>query len=208
MADANRMMELQQELLALSISDWYEKLFSFQWFVIVFILVVPWIIWWKLVNKKYIAEIFSFGLLILAVGSFLNGIGTQYFWSYPYTLLPGLPRVYMITYSVLPVVFMLLYQYFRAWKSFAIATIVSGLVGAFVLQPIMVWLDMMTFIRWNYFYSFLAYIVAGLAVRLLHQAVLHKGPIPIKDVDDTAEIKKQPGLVSPAFKRLINKNKP
>lgn len=56
MADANRMMELQQELLSLRTIDWYEKVFSLQWFFLVFLLIVPWIIWWRLVKRKHIAE--------------------------------------------------------------------------------------------------------------------------------------------------------
>lgn len=209
MADTNRMMELQKELLALRISSWYEKIFSFQWFFIAFLIIVPWIIWWRLVNKKYITEIFSFGLLITITASLLNEAGlTLLLWRDPYTLLPVPPRWFAPAYSVLPVTFMLIYQYFRTLKSFTIATIVLAAISAFVFQPILTWLGIFILIKWNYFYSFLTFIIAGLGVRLLHQVVLQREPMAIENVDTTAKVKKQPNLAFPALKRIINRRKP
>jgi hypothetical protein len=203
------MMELQQELLSLRISGWYEKVFSFQWFFIVFLIIVPWIIWWRLVNKKYIAEIFSFGLLIAILDATLNeiGLGLQ-LWKAPYTLAPVPPRWYAPAYSYLPVTFMLIYQYFRTWKSFTIATMVLAAVSAFVFQPILTWLGIFILVKWNYFYSFLTFIAAGLGMRLLHQAVLQRAPMAIENANNSSMAEKQPDLASPTFKRIIKKIKP
>ncbi|MFA4884762.1 MAG: CBO0543 family protein [Desulfotomaculaceae bacterium] len=209
MADPNRMMELQQELLALRISDWYEKVISFQWFFLVFLLIAPWIIWWRFVNRKNIAEIFSFGLLISVISSFLNATGLQLLlWSYPYKLLPYSSRAFSISYSVLPVIFMLMYQYFRTWKSFATANVIMALIFAFILQPILKWMGMYTMINWSYFYSFAIYIMMGLGLRLLLQVILQRELMVIENVETTAGIQKQPGLANPALKRIINKIKP
>lgn len=209
MADANRMMELQQQLLALRISDWYEKVISFQWFFLVFLLIVPWIILWRLVKRKYIAEILSFGLLITAMSSFLNGNGLNLLlWSYPYKLLPFSPRAYAISYSVLPVTFMLMYQYFRTWKSFATANVIMATIFAFILQPILKWMGMYTMINWSYFYSFAIYIMMGLGLRLLLQVILQRELMATESVETNTGIKRQPGLASPALKRIINKIKP
>lgn len=202
MADANRMMELQQELLALRTIDWYEKVFSFQWFFLVFLLVVPWVVWWRLVKREYISEILSYGLLILAISSFLNGSGLNLLlWSYPYRLLPFSPRIYLISYSVLPVTYMLMYQYFRTWKSFAAANVVLALVFAFILQPILRWMGMYNMINWSYFYSFVIYIVMGLGTRLLLQAIL-KGKLMITE-NIAGDLRKN--FLSPAFKKSKDK---
>ncbi len=209
MADPNRMMELQQELLTLRINDWNEKVISFQWFFLVFLLIVPWIIWWRFVNRKHIAEILSFGLLIEATSSFLNSSGLSLgLWSYPYSLLPYSPRVYSISYSVLPVTFMLMYQYFRTWKSFATANVIMASIFAFILQPILKWLGMYTIINWSYFYSFIIYIIMGLGLRLLLQVILQRELMATESVETNTGIKKQPCLASPVLKRIINKFKP
>lgn len=209
MADVNRMMELQRELLSLRYSDWYEKVFSFQWFSLVFLLIVPWIIWWRLVDRKHIAIIFSFGLLISATSSFLNSNGLNLLlWSYPYKLLPFSQRVYVISYSVLPVTFMLIFQYFRTWKSFATANVIMASIFAFVLQPILKWLGMYTMINWSYFYSFLIYLIMGLGLRLLLQVILQREPMVSENADAAAEARKQSVLASPALKRILNRFRP
>ncbi|HBV98683.1 MAG: hypothetical protein JL50_17355 [Peptococcaceae bacterium BICA1-7] len=207
MPNSNRIAELQQELLALRISDWHEKVFSFQWFFIIFLLIVPWVIWWKLVNRKYIAEILSFGLLTAITASILNEIFLNLqFWRAPYSLAPVPPRWFAPAYSLLPVTFMLIYQYFQTWRSFTIATIVIAGISAFAFQPILSWMGIMILIKWNYFYSFLTFIAAGLGVRLLHQAIIQT-ETTIENVKTIAEIKNQPGLSSPALKRMISKIK-
>lgn len=209
MADANRMMELQQELLSLRTIDWYEKVFSLQWFFLVFLLIVPWIIWWRLVKRKHIAEILSYGLLISATSSFLNGNGLNLLlWSYPYRLLPFSPSMYIISYSVLAVTFMLMYQYFRTWKSFATANVIMASIYAFIFQPILKWIGMYTMINWSYFYSFVLYIMMGLGLRLLLQAILQRELMVPEDAKAADGIKKIPGLASPALKRNIDKIKP
>lgn len=205
LADTNRIIELQQEITSLRISDWFEKVFSFQWFFMVFLLVVPWIIWWKFVNRKHIAEIFSFGLLITATSSFFNGIGLHIpLWTYPYKLLPYTGSMYMPSYSVLPVAFMLLYQYFRTWKSFAAANVIMAAIFAFILQPFLKLLGMYNLINWSYVYSFLIYIVMGLGLRLLLRAILQKSLVVSDNKEDAADFKKI-NFASPAFKKITDR---
>lgn len=209
MADTNRMMELQQELLALRFSDWYEKVISFQWFLLVFILIIPWVVWWRLVDRKHISEIFSFGLLVAVTSSFLNSSGLHLLaWSYPYRLLPYSPRVYVISFAIMPVAFMLIYQYFRTWKSFAAANVIMASIFAFVLQPILKWLNMYSMINWSYLYSFLIFIVIGLGARLLLQVVFQRELMTAESADAVEEIKRRSGLASPVLKRKISKFKP
>lgn len=66
----------------------------------------------------------------------------------------------------------------------------------------------MTSTNWNYIYSFLTCVAAGLAIRVLHQAVLKRGVMAVTSNETLTEIREGPGLVSPALKRLINKIKP
>lgn len=200
MVDQNRVMELQQELLALRISDWHDKVFSFQWLLIVFLLVVPWIVWWKLVDRKRTAEIFSFGLLISLVSSVLNGNGLNLMlWSYPYKLIPSSPRAYSFSLSALPVIYMLLYQYFPRWRSFTAATVAMSATVAFIVQPIFSWLNIYQLIKWNYFYSFLSLLFIGMVVRLIQQLVLQRG----NKIEEAApeQTRKSFGFLLPVYKK-------
>lgn len=209
MAAADRMLELHKELLSLRISDWHDKVFSFQWFFIVFLIIAPWVIWWRLANKKYITEIFCFGLLIMVTAITLNDIGLQLLlWKDPFTLFPVPNRWYAPAYSFLPVLFMLTYQYFTTWKSFTVATVVVAAVSAFVLQPILTWMGIFILIKWNYLYSFLIFVFSGLGIRLLLQTILQAKRT---DTGEKAHIlagsPSQSVFASPALKRLVDKLK-
>ncbi len=174
--DTSRMMELQQELLALRIADWYDKVISFQWFLLLAMLILPWIIWWKIVDRRQIAEIFSYGILVSIISSLFNSNGLNLLlFSYSYNLLPFSPRAYSFSLSVIPVTYMLLFQYFKTWKSFAIATIAVAAISAFGVQPIFAWLDIYKLITWNYLYSFLVLLLIGLGGKVVHQMVIGKG---------------------------------
>jgi len=182
---ASTMMELQKELLALRIADWYDKVISFQWFFLVVLLILPWFLWWRVVDRKQIAEIFSYGLLISLISSLFNGNGLNLIlYSYPYKLLPFSPRAYSFSLTVLPVAYMLLYQYFTTRRSFAIACVVFSAVTAFVIQPILAWMDIYKLIKWNYFYSFLVLLFIGLMARLIHNYVINKSFIAGKNIND------------------------
>ncbi|MDR4886292.1 hypothetical protein RGU12_01870 [Fredinandcohnia sp. QZ13] len=49
----------------------------------------------------------------------LELVGAQYsFWDYPIAFLPIIPRAFPFDFSIVPVAYMLLYQYFRTWTFF------------------------------------------------------------------------------------------
>lgn len=78
---------------------------------------------------------------------------------------------------------------------------------AFIGQPVFKWLCMYELIKWNYFYSFLIFLVMGLGSRLLLQVVFQKKLMATEEVEAAGEKNKLPGLASPAFKRFINRIK-
>jgi len=180
--NSSRVMDLQKELLSLRISDWYDKLFSWQMAFMVIMLVLPWVIWWKIADRRRLVEIFSFGLLISVISSFFNGNGLNLLlWSYPYRLLPFSPRAYTFSLSVIPVSFMILYQYFPKWKSFTFSTTLLAAITAFILQPIFSLVGFYRLINWNYFNSFLALLSIGLMSRLVHQTVVQRAHNTVPD---------------------------
>jgi hypothetical protein len=64
---------------------------------------------------------------------------------------------------------MLLYQYFNTWKTFSIALVGQAAIFAFIGEPISVTLGTVTYLKWNYIYSFIFYIVTGLSARFIIQ---------------------------------------
>ncbi|MDD3023936.1 MAG: hypothetical protein PHE26_08565 [Syntrophomonadaceae bacterium] len=199
MADSTRIMNLQETLLSLRIADWNDKVISFQYFFLVVLLILPWVIWWKVADRKRITEIFAFGLLISVISSFLNGNGLNLLlWSYPYSLLPSSERAYVFSLSALPVAFMIIYQYYPRLMRFGIATLIFSAFMAFVVQPILSLLDLYKLNNWNYFYSFLSLLFLSLVSKLIHQKVLHRG-YNIR-ANDSDEVLNRADSLAPAFK--------
>ncbi|WP_134703025.1 CBO0543 family protein [Ammoniphilus sp. YIM 78166] len=162
-----RVRELQDQLVQLDVERW--SLYAFQawnWWLLVVFLIVPWIIWIKLVDKKRVVEILLFGMVIILITVNLDSLGTHLgFWLYPVKLIPIIPKSLPFDASVVPVAYMLIYQYFRSWKSYTLALVVMAIVYAFFGEPLAHWLDQALYLKWRYTYSFFFYIVTGIAVK-------------------------------------------
>ncbi|MCM3570935.1 hypothetical protein M3183_22960 [Neobacillus mesonae] len=95
-------------------------------------------------------------------------VGLQFsFWEYPIEFLPVIPRAFPFDVSVVPVAYMSLFQYARTWKSFISAQIIMTFAYAFIGEPLCKWINLVCYIKWNYLYSFLYYILLGLGIRAL-----------------------------------------
>ncbi|MEH7500250.1 hypothetical protein [Cytobacillus firmus] len=68
---------------------------------------------------------------------------------------------------MVPVAYMLLYQYFRTWKSFILAQIIMALTYAFIGEPFSEWVELVYYYEWRYSYSFIYYIIVGIVTRAL-----------------------------------------
>nr|WP_154319612.1 CBO0543 family protein [Metabacillus idriensis] len=153
----------------LELNDWLKNEFlTWEWWILVGFLVVPWVIWAKLVKRDMILEILLFGTIIIITTTLLDIVGLQYrFWDYPISFLPIIPRAFPFDFSLVPVAYMLLYQYFRSWKYFVIAQIIMALSFAFIGEPFCEWVKLVYYIEWRYSYSFIYYILVGIGTRAL-----------------------------------------
>lgn len=198
MVDQQYVAGLQRELLALKIADWYDKVSSWQWALVVLLLIVPWIIWWKYVDRKNVSQILVFGLIVALLSSFLNANGLNLLlWSYPYRLLPFSDRLYSVSYTVIPVIMMFLYQFFPGWRPFTASLVVTAAVIAFVAQPVLAAMGMYKIIQWNYFYSFLTLIFIGVSSRFTQQALLKEA---VGEKQKTKRLSRFQGLAAPRKK--------
>jgi hypothetical protein len=146
------------------IDNWLGEGFgSWRWWVLVMLLIFPWVIWAKLVDKKQLHELTLFGMIVMVYSITLDELGFMLgLWNYPLDVIPVFPRLTSIDYTVVPIIFMLIYQCFPTWKSFFWALVTVAAVFAFVVEPIIVYLRFYIIIKWLYLYSFIIYIVMGL----------------------------------------------
>ncbi len=152
-------IKARRELQDLTVAHWLQDdLYKWTWWLNVVLTIAPWIIWWKLVDRKRVLEILAYGLLVTMTSTLMDEWGTQaVFWGYPDVMLPFIPRLFPIDYVLIPVIYMLVYQYFSEWKPFIIASVILAAVFAFALEKAMEGLGLYQLYTWKSIYSFPIY---------------------------------------------------
>lgn len=164
-----REYELQSEADRALKESWINDIvFTWHWWLLVALTIIPWVVWWKVVDRKRIFEILTYGFIVMIVASLFDAIGVENdLWEYHYQLIPLLDVFIVYDISVIPVTYMLIYQYFRTWKSFIISNIVVSGIFSFVSEPILVWLNYHHLLKWEYIYSFPVFIAMAVFAKYL-----------------------------------------
>lgn len=164
-----RILDVQNQAVQLQFLHWCkEEVFTFQFWLLIAMLTIPWIIWVKLVDKKRLNEIFIYGLLVVTVVTLLDELGCQLnLWEYLVDIEPYFPRLIPMNFSMLPVIYMLIYQYFPRWKSFLLFNFFAAVFFTFIGEPILSAAKIYVLIKWKSIYSFPIYIVIAIALKAL-----------------------------------------
>lgn len=171
-------LEAHSHLHQLMYEHWrqYEFL-TYQWWLLLGVLIIPWFIWWKLVDKTRVAIIFSYGLFIMFLVITMDALGiVNKLWIYPVKLLPIIPHTISIDWSMLPILHMLLYQYFPHWKSFLIAETAAAALLAFVGEPIATRLGVYYILYWQHIWSFPIYVGKAVLAKWFIERLIHHRP--------------------------------
>ncbi|KAA0548432.1 hypothetical protein FZW96_07615 [Bacillus sp. BGMRC 2118] len=161
--------ELQDTFVQSDIQSWLNyELFSWNWWILFAFMVVPWILWIKVFDRKRVLELILFGSLVVIPTTYLDAIGSDLrFWMYPTELIPITPRAIAFDMSMVAVAYMLIYQYFGSWKSFSTALVTMAFVFAFLGEPLSHLWHLVYYIKWKYIYSFIYYIITGLTIKAI-----------------------------------------
>lgn len=136
-----------------------ENLFTFSWWILLITTIGAIIVWFILLDKKRIFEIITYGFLVSTVAMSADVLGASLaLWYYPNTLTPVLLPI-EIHKVQMPIIYMIIFQYFNTWKAFLIASTINAFVFAFMLEPLLIWLQIYEPYQWKHIYSFFGYIV-------------------------------------------------
>ncbi|MBB6678077.1 CBO0543 family protein [Cohnella lubricantis] len=150
----------------------HHDLFSWQWWLLLILLFVSWIVWLRLADRSRMKDILLFGSMITLVIIVLDYTGSELqLWSYAYQLLPFTTHLSSVDFSVLPVCHMLVYQFCRSWKAFLAANTVMALLFAFVAEPLFVYWDIYLMDHWEFVYSFPIYIAKAAFLKWLLERI-------------------------------------
>lgn len=105
---------------------------------------------------------------MLVLAESLDHVGYELgFWFYPTELAPLFPRFEEVNLSALPVIYMLIYQYFPTWKGFTTAITVMAAIFTMAAEPALVALGLYTPLHWKPYYGLPVYIAIGLTLKWL-----------------------------------------
>ncbi|HAN10710.1 MAG TPA: hypothetical protein DCP90_08885 [Clostridiales bacterium] len=169
-------VEKRIELKDLNVRFYLEHcLFSLNWWLELIVVFIVWSLWWKFVDKTRLLEITTYGIMvsILATSTDLVGMNLV-LWGYPITLTPLGQLLSAANLSMLPVIYMLVYQYFRSWKLFIIAVFIMSILLSFVVEPLVVWMGIYEMNNWSYFYSVPIYIISAILLKWVINMILAK----------------------------------
>ncbi len=159
----------REQLLKIKTEYWLSSnFFTLPWWIMIFFLTVPWLVWWKLLDKRRIKEVSLYGTFIIFLSALYDSIGSKFnLWVYPYILTPLSERFEPYDYSVLPILYMIIYQKCKTWKSFITVQFIASAILSFIIEPITIYFGIYIMLSWRYEYSFLIYPLTGIMCRLL-----------------------------------------
>ncbi|AGK54614.1 CBO0543 family protein [Bacillus sp. 1NLA3E] len=140
----------------LVLEDWKTSdLFSPKWFGTVGFILLSYFICFKLLDKRRFTQILLFGSLLTVSITVVDLFGTQFGrWTYLTRVFPIVPSLFFFDFTIIPLYYMLVYQYSSTWKSFAIWNAILAGIISFAFFPILTALKMFELNNWKYIYFF------------------------------------------------------
>jgi hypothetical protein len=148
--------KINQELVQI----WVSKIiFSWRWWVELFLSVLPWIIWFKVHDKSKTGRQILVALEVIIITSFLDIVGMLFgLWHYDWNVFPFIPVFIPWNWTLFPVFIILLIQFRPKINAFYKA-IVFSFFCSYIFEPIFEMLGMYHKLRWKSWYSFIIYIL-------------------------------------------------
>lgn len=175
LAQYTEILEMQKHLHELQYEHWIRhELFTWQWWALFAVLIIPWFIWWRLVDKTRTGIILAYGIYIMFIVTAMDATGSALqFWFYPIKLLPIVPDTIGIDWGLLTVAHMLIYQYFPRWKSFIIAEAIAAAFLAFVGEPFAERIGVYLALNWYHHWSFPIYVMKAVIGKWLIESIVY-----------------------------------
>ncbi|MBM6617813.1 CBO0543 family protein [Bacillus suaedaesalsae] len=183
----NEILNLQEKLVPMWLDYWkdFSHVGTEPFWVIALMLVVPLVIIYFKIDRTKVFQIGFYGFNIHTWFTYSDSIamrtGHVY---YPYQIIPIMPVNFALDASLVPVTFMLVYQWcINNNKNVFLYGIVTSAIFSFILKPVMAAWDLIKLDGgMNYFYLFLNYlgilimaiVVTKVFIYLKHHPKAHK----------------------------------
>lgn len=160
-----RKTEFEQSERWLDYWQTYSHYYTWQFWLVLAMFVVPLIILILFIDRKKIFHLGFYGYSVHIFFAIIDAFGgLRGLWVYPYKLFPILPSNVSLDASFVPVTYILLYQYIlNKGKNYYIWMLLLCLLFAFLFKPLLVGIGLFRFGgRENFFMLFAGYVTVAL----------------------------------------------
>lgn len=165
--------QLRVELWGYQFTEWRMNLFSVRWWGVVVSIAAAYAIWWKYVDKSRLTQILLFGSFIAVFRTIMDDAGASAgLWVYSVKPLPLGHALFLNDLTIVPLGFMLVYQYCQSWKNFFFWTVIAEVCYSFIVLPVLVRFDILRLYNWQYHYTFFIMLAVAPIMRAILITVL------------------------------------
>jgi len=164
----NMIHQSRFELWGYQLAEWRMNIFTVRWWFIIATIAIAYAIWWKYVDKRRVTEILLFGSFIAVSRIIMDDAGASAaLWVYAVKPLPLGHALFLNDLTIVPLGFMLVYQYCQSWKNFFLWTFIAEVGYSFLLLPALVRFDILRLYNWQYHYTFFIMLVVVIVMRAI-----------------------------------------
>lgn len=132
-------------------------------------LIISYIVWIKLVDKRRLKEILLFGSFVAVAAGFIDLVGvTAGLWEHDTRLFPFSPSLFPFDYTIVPILYMLVIQYTSSWRNYLIGSLLVAAFNSFVINPVYVMVGILQYHKFNYFYMFVLIFVVTTIIKAIY----------------------------------------
>ncbi|PLR79661.1 hypothetical protein CVD25_00635 [Bacillus canaveralius] len=148
----------------------YSNFGTWQFWTNLSFLLIPLIVLYFFIDKRKALLIGFYGFNVHVWFTYIDIIGGERaYWFYPYKVFPILPTGFALDVALVPVAYMLVYQWtLKHKKNYYLYILALCAVLAFVFKPLLVSLDLFELNRGaNYFHLFLGYAIVAVISKII-----------------------------------------
>lgn len=114
------------DLWGYQITEWRMHIFTTRWWFVIALITISYTLWWKFVDKSRLTQILLFGSFIAVFRVIMDDTGASLaLWVYSVKPVPLGHALFLNDLTIVPLGFMLVYQYCPTWKKFLFWSIIA-----------------------------------------------------------------------------------
>ena len=161
------------ELWGYQLTEWQTNLFTIRWWFVIASITAAYAIWWKYVDKSRLTQILLFGSFIAVFRIILDDAGaSSALWVYSVKPLPLGHALFLNDLTIVPLGFMLVYQYGYTWIKFLLWAFITEVGYSFVFLPLLAKFDILRLYNWQFYYTFFIMLIASSVMRAILLTVI------------------------------------